>query len=295
MYTEAPPPQPESAPEAPAEPQAEPAEQAPETTQTQPSPQPDQTPEPDQPDKPENSDKTESVREMKKAAYKKFEEAAAARKEAQAQVQQIVEALQSGDPNVYRQLFQAGGVDFDEIAERVTYDRLMAEKLTPEQKQQREWEIQKQQFESEKSQWEQQRFAEEQQRYEQQFLDEFSSALESAGLPVNTWTVSELARLQQVANESGKPLRAKDLVEDLTENWREVHSSTWSGLEGDALLEAVGEDLLERIREADLARFRKGQSQQQNGQSGAPVAALSPPPPEGSTFESAMEWALRTS
>lgn len=212
-----------------------------------------------------------------KAAHRRFEEASSMRKEVEgfltALKQNPIAVLQ--DPSL--------GLDFRKIAEDYLYDQIKREEMSPEQRKIQEYERKLAEMQAERERFErestEQKITEEQHAYAQKIEAEFTEALESSGLPKTTETVRRMAYLKRRALDAGYDMPATDLVVEVRESYLEEQRSVLGGLEGDALLSAIDEDILYKIRAAELARLRRGTETASEGKAaskGAPSGKKKP-------------------
>lgn len=119
-----------------------------------------------------------------------------------------------------------------------------------------------------KEQWEQtQKQQEESQRtaqreqLKQQNLQEFREALEVAKLPKNHETLYLLAETQELALRAGEPrMDPKTLAAAAEKRLLRQTQTILSGLDGDALVDRLGEETCLRIGQALVKRFQSAQS-----------------------------------
>jgi len=201
------------------------------------------------------------------AAEKRFQEAAKIQK----QTEQFIEALTAdpvkvlSNPNL--------GINFREIAENYLYEQLQQEMMTPEQRQQREAMTELERYRAQ----EQQRIAQQREakanqlrdRYANEYTEKFTGALQETGLPKTQWTVSRMANYMQQALQANIDPDVKDIAALVKEDYLQEQRELFSSLDGDSLIETLGEDLAKKFRMAEVAKLKRSS---QNSQS-TPVQA----------------------
>lgn len=210
------------------------------------------------------SDIEATKRELSKArgANKRFEEAAKMRKQAEtffdmlknpATLKQVLT-----DPKV--------GVDLRKFAEEFVWEQIQEEKLTPEQKRQREVERElqkyreaeaKQKAEAETAQAEALR-----KHYEADFESKILSALQTGGIPNTRGAVRRMAYYLQQAIANNIDIQPTDLVARVRQDLAEEHRDMYSAADPSSLISLLGEDLAKKLRAADVKRLKSTQPEQ---------------------------------
>ena len=99
-----------------------------------------------------------------------------------------------------------------------------------------------------------------QERLDQETGDKLSgdiaSMLEKSNLPATTFTVSRVAYMMLAAAENEIDMTAEEAVQLVEESEIGGYKSALSKLEGDRLLQILGDDIAEKIRKADLGRLK---------------------------------------
>ncbi len=198
-----------------------------------------------------------------KAASKRMEEAAAYRKQAE----QAFAMLK--DPAQLRKLLEDPriGVDFRKVAEDYLWEKIQDDQLTPEQKKQREVEVELSKYrESEKAAKAdaETREAEAlQNKYAEEYETKIMTALEQGGLPKTRAAVRRMAQYLQLAVQHNLEVTPQDLVARVKQELMEEHKSMYSTGDASALVSILGEDLVKKLREADLKRLKSTQPESQ--------------------------------
>ncbi len=216
-----------------------------------------------------------------KASGKKFEEAARLTKAAEAKearIQAWADALDRDPEAVLERLL---GPRFDQIAQERIRRAYELQQMDPAQRQQYEMELQRQQWEQERQQYEserqgrdQARIQEEAKRLQPLLLDGFKQALGTAGVPATTQYLGRMKELGLQYLDARVPLNQESMREiaaivreeheEFSKSLAPTYKQRFSSLEGDALTEAVkqefGEQFLDRMRQAELAKAKAAQA-----------------------------------
>ena len=188
-----------------------------------------------------------------RAANEKFEKAAAIEKN----TAKLIETLKSDPAKILEHL----GFDMRTYAEKVLAQQLEEELLPEEERERRRREADLQTREEKlKQQEEEKRQAEAaalQQKYASEYENTIVTALKESGLPKTPQSVKRMAELMYANLEKGVDLDAKDLVQIVREDYLGDIKTLLGELEGDSLLELLGEDVAKKLRKADLARLNQ--------------------------------------
>lgn len=187
-----------------------------------------------------------------KAADKKFQEAAALRKEAVA----FIEALKKDPISVLTN--PKLGVNMREVAESYLLAQLEDEMMDPRDKELRD--LKKEKMTREQMEAEAKRQAEEAEiqaltdNYRAEYEKSFQACLEASGLPKTPHTVKRLAFYMNEGMKRGMDLKPDDVVGLVKDEYIEEQKSLFSGLDGENLLKLLGDDLAKKIRKYDTSR-----------------------------------------
>lgn len=193
---------------------------------------------------------------LSKGAYKRMEEAALTKKQAE----QFVKMLQEDPIKVLTNPAFGGQKKFREIAENFLARELEEQMLSPEEKKFRDMESRLKQYEesekAEKQKAETAQIQKLQEHYQQDYEQKIIKGLQSQNLPKTPKTVRRMAELLAKSIEHGIDLPPEHLAElvkaDYVKEMKEMFGST----EGDVLLQLLGDDVGNKIRKADLAKLR---------------------------------------
>lgn len=199
---------------------------------------------------------------------KRFEEAARMRKEAEQLKEGLAAVLRSENPEETAEfLSKAFGVDFRKMAEDYLLAKMEEEetekKLTPEQKRIRELErehARRQQEDQQRQQTEaQQKHEEETLRYYEEYTKGVTNELKRLNLPMTTTMVKragDAMAAHLAVLGPNEDIDMAEAVESARDGFRSEFQEYLSAMDGKALLEEIGTDLLQKIRKADVAAVR---------------------------------------
>lgn len=97
-------------------------------------------------------------------------------------------------------------------------------------------------------------------RFESDYSAKILQALKAGGMPQTPDAVSRMAEYLATAVENGYDLSADDLVAQVRADYRTDISALLGAVDGDQLLELLGEANAKKLRDADLKRLRSPQS-----------------------------------
>ncbi len=189
------------------------------------------------------------------AADKRMNEASMTRKQAE----RFIELLKTNPRAVLEH--PALGVDIKSLAEKVIWENMQAAAKTPDERAREAERSELEELRKDKArrdadtkQSERDQLKE---KYRQDWSQKFQSELEKAGLPKSDWTLTRMASyMRQALSKGHKHVQPGDVVEFVREDWQSAQREMFGQLDGDALLEVLGDDTAEKVRKAQLARFQ---------------------------------------
>ena len=197
------------------------------------------------------------------AADKRMNEASMTRKQAE----RFIELLKTNPRAVLEH--PSLGVDLKGLAEKIVWDSMQtaAKKASqsPEDVKREEERSELEQLRKEKAAREaaakQQERDELKEKYRKDWTTKFQSELEKAGLPRTDWTLTRMAAYMRQALAKGhKHVQPGDVVDFVREDWQAAQREMFGHLDGDDLIKTLGEDVAEKVRKAQLARFSSGKA-----------------------------------
>lgn len=215
------------------------------------------------------------------AADQMLAEAKRAREEAASEK----EALKQRLGKDWRGVLKEMGHDPDEFLKRSILETYGQPELTPEQKQVQVERQARERAEAELARFQQERLTAQQQAEEQaefeSYRDTFNKALTAAGFPTDTespmtaWAVRRMAALAEANMDAGTELSPEVMAEMVKADMADEHRAVFGSLEGDALLDALGDEVVRKVNKAALARFERRRAGGE--QTGNPAAATADP------------------
>lgn len=193
---------------------------------------------------------------MSKAAYKRMSEAAETKK----QSEQLIRMLRENPEAVFENEQIMGQKKFRDIAEAYLAKTLESEMLTPEQRQQKKEQSELQKYrEAERKQKEAQeseQMEKLQNHYAQEFEKNIIKGLSSQNLPKTPTTVKRMAQLMAKNLEHGLDLPPEAIAELVRQDYVRDIQELFGSTEADALVSLLGEGVSNKIRQADIKKFK---------------------------------------
>lgn len=197
--------------------------------------------------------------QMSKAASKRMNEAATTRKQAE----QFIQALQQDPMRVLNDPRVMGEEKFRAIAEQFLSKKLQEQMLTPEERKRIEMEEKLRTYEdqekSQKQEAEAKQIEQLEQHYAQQYQKTIIEALQGSNLPKNPFTVRRMAELMQKNLQHGLELEPQHLAQLVKQDYQSELVSLIGGSDADQIIAMFGDDLANKIRKHDLAKFKSSQ------------------------------------
>lgn len=198
------------------------------------------------------------------AAYKKFEEAAKLKKEADERMKMDQELLRllKEDPRALLMHPEVGHSreDIRKLAEGFLVEELELEQMTPEQRELKELRAKLKQQEEEKAQAE---AAEREARIEAQkehlaveWTNTIKDILPKYGLPASARTIAQMATHKERALEQGYDLPWEEAAKLTKEDFMRWQREIYNSLDGDDLVKVLGQDVADKLRKATLAKAK---------------------------------------
>ena len=209
---------------------------------------------------PSDVEATKSWVQKGMAAQKTWQEAAKIRNQAN----QFIQTLQGGTESVKALLSNPSlGVNLVELAEEVLYEEMNRPEQTPEQI---KFQEEKKAFEAQKRQ-EEDRIAQEKQRVVEntrnQLKQDISKNLEASHLPQNDWTIQRTAHYLKMALDGGyQNISPADVMQYVKQDFIQEQRNLFSSMPADKLMEVLGEDTANKLREQNIAKVKQQNARQ---------------------------------
>ena len=189
-----------------------------------------------------------------KQSGKKFQEAAAMRKQAE-------DILKFATENP-AEFFKRTGKNARQWAEEYLVGELKRDQETPEQRKARENEEKLAKYEREAKEREESDRKEQLEALEQKHLknynEMFIQALEQSGLPKTPFTVKRMAELQLINVKKKLDLDAGQLAKIVREDYINEQRALFGSADGNALMDLLGPDAVKKLSKAQIAKLKAG-------------------------------------
>lgn len=172
----------------------------------------------------------------------------------------LINMLQT-DPLGFEKQCKLNGIDATKLATDILYNQLRLQQMTPEQ---RELEEYKEREKEEKALKEQQeaeaKVAEanrKTQEWAQKFEKECEAVLTANKIPKTRLSLALIAQYIDAGLAQKKEYSVEQVLPYVVRDLKEIHRSTMESLDGDALLDYVGEVLSNKIAKARVDRYKR--------------------------------------
>lgn len=164
------------------------------------------------------------------------------------------------DPEKFWEVAKKMGHDPRALSEKLLVGHLEEEMLTPEQKAQRQRDMELAQFKAEKESRERAEKEREAQilrdRFAQDYTQQFTSALKETNLPPTKQTVAAMARYIGEATKIGFKMTAQEAAKLVKEDIIDSQRRLIGDSDGETLIKLLGDDVANKIRKWDTGRLR---------------------------------------
>lgn len=202
-----------------------------------------------------------SMEELTRIAQKgvgaelKFQEAAKLRQQAES----FIEVIKDNPIELMRH--PAFREKFEQAAEDLIWEKIQKEQMSAEERELAESKAELERYrraEQERQQQEQIRQRQElEAKYRADYQKQFIEALEVGGVPKSDWSVQRMALYMKQAIAQGMTnITPKDVVPYVRKDWQKAQADLYGALDGDKLIETLGSDVVEKIRKADVSKFK---------------------------------------
>lgn len=165
------------------------------------------------------------------------------------------------DPRGFEKQCKANGIDPTKLATDILYNQIRLQNMTPEQREleaykEREAEAKalKEQQEAEAKVTEQNRKTQE---WAQKFEKECTEALTANKIPKTRLSLALIAQYIDAGLQQKKEYSVPDVLPYVQRDLKEIHLSTMGKLEGDDLLDYLGEALSNKVAKARVDRYKR--------------------------------------
>ena len=196
--------------------------------------------------------------QLRKASDKRFQEGQQMRK----QSEEFIRLLKTDPKKVLSH--PSVGMDVKKWAEDFLIGEMQKEMMTPEEIQMDEMKSRLAKFEEQeqmtKKQTEEAQQTAVRQKYQDDYNKQITEALDTSGLPKTEYTVQRMINYMAKALEQNYELSAKDVTDLVRRDYINDTKSLYSGLDADALINILGDDVAGKIRKSDLAKLKNPQA-----------------------------------
>lgn len=177
------------------------------------------------------------------------------------------------DPRGFEKQCKLNGIDPVKLATDILYEQIRLNSLTPEQRELEEYKEKEKEAKAEKERQDAEAKVAEQQRKTQEWAQKFEAdctkALAENKVPKTRLSVALIAQYIDAGLAEKKEYTVEQVLPYVARDLKEIHLSTMGSLEGDALLDYLGETLSNKVAKARVDRYKRT------------TAASTPAKPEG--------------
>lgn len=210
-----------------------------------------------------DTEKEVTVDEAIKLAEKAFgiEEKARVASEKYKNAEALLDMIQN-NPREFAKRCAAMGIDARKAATDILYEQIELNSLSPEQRELKEYKEKEAAAESLRKETEEaakkadidaKTIA-----WSQKFEKELQVALEAKQLPMSRLTLALAAQYIDAGLAQKKEYTVEQVLPYVIRDLKNIHTSTMGSLEGEALLNYIGDDISNKIAKARVERYKKG-------------------------------------
>lgn len=172
----------------------------------------------------------------------------------------LVEMMQS-DPRGFEKQCQKAGIDFEKLAVDILWNRQRLNSMTPEQRELEEYKEKEAVAKAEKERQEADAKVAEGNRKTQEWAQKFEEACTKAltenKVPKTRLSLALIAQYVDAGLKDKKDYTVEQVLPYVQRDLKEIHLSTMGKLEGDELLEYLGETLSNKVAKARVDRYKR--------------------------------------
>lgn len=209
-------------------------------------------------------DEDEVVRMAQKgrAADKKFQESSQMRK----QSEEFIRLLKEDPRKVLSH--PSIGHDLKKFAEDILLEQLQDEMLSPQEKEIREYKSKLAKYEEQERKTKEAEDAKNKESVKAKYAEDYNKqiidALEAGGLPKTEYTVQRMIYYMSKAIENGYEMSALDVRDLVKRDYQQDTKSLYSGLDSEALLAILGDDVVKKLKKEDIKKVKGFQNNLKN-------------------------------
>lgn len=192
--------------------------------------------------------------QLKKSSDQRFQQGMQARKQAE----EFIHLLKTDPSKVLSH--PSIGVDVKEWAMDFLTKEYQKELMSPEEKQLSEYREKLARYEEQEKLTKQQEQEQQKIAVRQKHADNYNaqiiSALETSGLPKTEYTAGRIIHYLSKALDNGYDVEAKDVTDLVRRDYINDTKALYSGLNAEALISILGDDVAKKIRKSDLDKIK---------------------------------------
>jgi hypothetical protein len=177
----------------------------------------------------------------------------------------LLDMMQS-DPRGFEKQCKLAGLDPTKLATDILYNQIRLQNMTPEQRELEEYKEREAEANAlKKEQEEQAKVAESNkktQEWAQKFEKECEAALKANTVPKTRLSLALIAQYIDAGLANKQELSVEQVLPYVVRDLKEIHLSTMGKLEGDELLNYLGETLSNKVAKARVDRYKRTMSNQ---------------------------------
>lgn len=158
---------------------------------------------------------------------------------------------------------KASGIDPDKLATDILYEKIRQDQMTPEQRELESYKEREAEASAKAKADEEAAKVAETQRKTQEWATNFEKACEAAlkanQLPKTRLSLALIAQYIDAGLANKQELSVEQVLPYVARDLKEIHTSTMGKLDGDELLDYIGEALSNKIAKARVDRYKKSQ------------------------------------
>jgi len=174
--------------------------------------------------------------------------------------EKLTTMLQS-DPRGFEKQCKANGIDPVKLATDILYEQIRLNSLTPEQRELEEYKEKEKEATAEKERQAAEAKVAEQQRKTQEWAQKFEAdctkALAENKVPKTRLSLALIAQYVDAGLAEKKEYSVEQVLPYVARDLKEIHLSTMGKLEGDELLDYLGESLSNKVAKARVDRYKR--------------------------------------
>lgn len=171
------------------------------------------------------------------------------------------------DPLGFEKQCKKNGIDAVKLATSILYNQIRLQNMTPEQRELEEYKEREAEARAEKERQEAEaKVAEEQrktQEWAQKFEAECTKALAENKVPKTRLSLALIAQYIDAGLKEKKDYSVEQVLPYVQRDLKEIHLSTMGQLDGDALLDYLGDVLSNKVAKARVDRYKRSVANQQ--------------------------------